>query len=288
VKVDWIKKYEKNNLTISENYITVSDGVKLLVTDFAPAPDTDKNENIVIVFVAGWISHISGWHDVLKALSREFRVLYVETREKKSALLPKKNVVFTVERMALDLAEVVNSKLGKEKFCFAGSSLGSAIIFDYLTNKDELFHKPEASILISPISDFDYPLWAKIVVKYCPASVYSVIKHPIAWYFAVIKVDRKKEPEQAEKYNNTIKSAEASRLKKNAKALEGYSIWENLGKIDSKVILLGAGTDKLHGIKSLKKMQAKIKNSEIELLASNKETHSDVAGKLIVQKIIDL
>ena len=101
-------------------------------------------------------------------------------------------------------------------------------------------------------------------------------------------MDKKKEPEQAEKYSNTIKSAEASRLKKNAKALAGHSIWDTLEKIDSKVILVGAKTDKLHGIDSLKKMQTKIKNSEIKMLASNKETHSSVAGKLIVQKIVDL
>jgi alpha-beta hydrolase superfamily lysophospholipase len=178
-----------------------------------------------------------------------------------------------------DLYEVVQNEIKPEKkFYFAGSSLGSMIILAYLAEKTI---KPEKSLLISPIAQMDYPLWGRIIINYFPPSLYLVIKHVVAWYFKNIKVDKHKEPEQAIKYESTIKGAEPARLKQNAKALAGYSLWPVMCDIDTSVVLIGARTDKVHGIDVLEQICREIPEAEIVLLESNKATHGREAGVLI-------
>ena len=139
---------------VTEKYLKMSDGVELKVTDFLPEGITP--EKPVLVFVAGWISLISGWVDVLKELVPEYQTLYVETREKISARLPAiKGVDFSIEQMSHDLDEVLSQALPKDKpFYFAGSSLGSTVILEYLSADKK---QPRDSFIISPISEFNIP-----------------------------------------------------------------------------------------------------------------------------------
>ena len=96
-----------NGVQFSEEYIRVSDGVRLKVLDFKPLNDDESKP--VIIFVAGWISLISGWKGVLKILTRHFRTFYFETREKKSAQLPNpEKTDLTIGRMAEDLGTLIS------------------------------------------------------------------------------------------------------------------------------------------------------------------------------------
>ena len=274
---------KRNNVTMDETNVSVSDGVVLKVFDFLPEKyDVDAP---VIVFSAGWVSIISGWKAVLNVLIPKYRVLYVESREKKSASLPVgKYPEFTVKRMAKDLDEVISKKVPETTpFYIAGSSLGSTVVLDYLSNPD--FRSPEKSVLISALGEMHYPVWAKLIINYFPPSAYVVIKHIVTWYLINFRVDKKREPEQAEKYKGTINSAEPKRLQANAKALMDYKVWDKLPAIDSKVIIVGAKTDKLHGIDVLEKMVTLIPDAKLELMESNKETHSEKAGILLIEQI---
>ncbi|MBW2599793.1 MAG: hypothetical protein JRC60_06910, partial [Deltaproteobacteria bacterium] len=167
------------DVRVEEDYVVVSDGVELKTIDFTPSCDTP--ERPVVIFIAGWISLIDGWKNVLKKLTPCYRTLYVETREKVSARLPERGRVdFSMPRMSLDISEVLECKvaLGK-KFCFAGSSLGSTVILDYLSMG---LRQPEQSFIIAPICKLVYPFWLSLLLRPVPPSLYTAIKPPLKWY----------------------------------------------------------------------------------------------------------
>lgn len=268
---------------LSKSYVTVSDGVDLMVYDFCPEQvDEDKP---VLVFVPGWVSLMSGWVDVLKVLTPRMRVVYLETREKKSAYVPEGPLPdFSLERMCQDLVEVVEQVLPETPtFFLAGSSLGSSIIIEYLNRGDVPI--PQKSILISPITDIDFPFWARLIIRFFPPSAYALIKHVIIFYLTRFRVDKHKEPEQAEKYKGTLLAAEPTRLKANAQALSDYSIWNRLDTVRSEVVLVGARTDKLHGLDTLNKMVACLSASRLVVMNSNKETHSDKVAYVMAEEM---
>jgi len=272
----------EDNVSVVENYFEVSDGVQLKVFDFIPPGYTQQTP--VIVFVAGWISLLQGWKSVLKVITKEYRTLYIETREKKSAQLPSgKTIHFSIDRMSLDVEEILAGTISDQQhFYFLGSSLGSTIILHYLSMTRK---HPKESFLISPISEFPFPMWLLFVINFIPAGFYAAIKPVLKWYLKYFHLDRKNEPEQVKKYEGTIEAAEPGRLKANAYAIKDYNLWNRLEKIHTSVILIGAETDKLHGIDSLKKMVSRMPQAGLEMMKSNKETHSEVAGSFVVDRI---
>lgn len=270
------------NVSLIEKCFEVSDGVQLQVFDFFPPDYTPKTP--VIVFVAGWISLLRGWESVLKITSRKYRTLYIETREKNSAYFPPaRKIDFSIDRMSLDIHEILSRTLSEDQpFYFLGSSLGSTIILHYLSMNQK---QPKNSFLISPISEFPFPLWLLFVINFFPARFYVAIKPVLKWYLKYFHLDRHNEPEQVKKYEGTIDAAEPVRLKANAYAIKDYNLWDRLAHVKTPVTLIGAETDKLHGIDTLKKMVSTMSFARLEMMTSNKETHSERAGSFVVEQI---
>ena len=183
-------------------------------------------------------------------------------------------------RMSLDIAEILACKVAEEKkFCFAGSSLGSTVIMDYLSMG---LRSPELAILIAPICELIYPVWLPFLLWPLPTSLYTVIKPLLKWYLRNVRLDKHKEPEQVKKYERTLDAADPWRLKANAFAIKDYSVWEKLPKINSPVLIIGARSDTLHGLDVMNKMLGLMPDARMEMMSSNRETHSEKMGKLIV------
>jgi len=270
------------DVDIKEEYVEMSDGVKLKTIIFTPPGNYDKKP--VIAFVAGWVSEISGWIDVLNKLTPVYKTIYIETREKKSAIFPeKKNIEFNMNRIALDLKEIIDDKCGNnEDVYLSGSSLGSTAILHYLgTLENQIKH----GIVISPVAEFNYPPLLKFFIKIFRPFMYYIISRVILLHLRLFRLDVKKEPEQYNKYYKTVTGAEPSRLHKNAAAMAGYDTFKILNGIKVPVTIVGAETDKLHGLELLKKLQSHIEYSNIETMKSNKETHSASFGKLLIDII---
>lgn len=272
-----------SKVSVTEEYFDVSDGVALRLIDFKPDHDTDDHP--MVLFVAGWVSLPAGWEGLLTGLTPHYRLIYIETREKKSAVLPTvKRLDFSISRMVNDIQEILQVKVNKRRpIFFSGSSLGSTIILDYLSRTDT--RKPRASILISPICEFPFPAWLLFVINFVPAFFYTLVRPVMKWYLKYFRLDRKNEPEQVKKYEGTIDAAEPGRLKANAFAIKNYSLWKKLHKVDSSVIIIGAETDSLHGTETLKKIIDLMPSATLKLMQSNKETHSDNAGRFIADQI---
>ena len=273
--------YTDTGIKVTEDYVEVSDGVALKVIDFLP--EGDAPEKPAVVFVAGWISLISGWQGVLKQLTPRYRTIYIETREKVSARLPEDSVEFSVARMSLDIHEVLKQSVSlKRPFYFVGSSLGATIVLDYLSQN---LRQPCQAILIGPNAEFFFPAWSLPLIRLLPAFLYTAIKPGLKWYLRNIRLDKHRESEQVKKYEGTLDAAEPKRLKANAWALRNYKLWDKLPDVKAPVLIIGAKSDILHGMDVLKRMVALMPCAGLEIMESNRETHSEKAGELIVNQI---
>ncbi len=266
-----------------EAFVKVTDGVTLKVVEFVP-PNEDQTLP-VMVFVAGWISLIKGWAEVLQELTPIFRTLYIETREKISAELPDfKNLDFSVERMARDVDEVVEKMVPQNRtIAFGGSSLGSSIVLDHMSRN---VRQPTIGLLVGPVPEFHFPAWGIPIIRFCPPVLYLIVKPLIKWYLKYIRVDRKKEPEQVAKYYGTLDAAEPARLKANAICLCNFSLWEKLPDVKAPVVIIGTKTDSLHGLEVLEKVVDLLPQGELATMDSNKDAHSTKAGQLMVERLL--
>jgi len=188
--------------------------------------------------------------------------------------------------MSRDIGEIIERKIASGKrFCFAGSSLGATVILDYLSSGQR---QPELSILVAPICELIYPFWLPLLLRPVPPSLYTAIKPLLKWYLRNIRLDKHKEPEQVKKYEGTLDAAEPRRLKANAFAIKNYSLWERLPDITSPVLIIGAKTDTLHGLEIIHRMVGVMPDVDTEMMSSNRETHSEKMGDMIVDRMVRL
>jgi len=275
-------QYTDNSTTVKEYMIDLSDGVTLKIIDFIPR--NVSQEKPVILFVAGWISLISGWKDVLKVLTAEHRVIYLESREKQSSTVPDvKKVSFSIERLKLDIAEVIEKIIPpSEKFILAGSSLGASAILEYCASDKQ---KPLCAVLIGPNTEFRFPKILGTIIPALHPSLYFAVKPVIKWYLRNFRLDKKNSVEQIKKYENTLDCANPYKLKANALAIREYKIWDRIANINVPCIIIGATTDTLHATDNIKHLLKIIPHSTYLELKSNMETHSEKAGHVIVEYI---
>ena len=78
--------YAANDTKVSSDYVSASDGVSLLTIRFQPK---NKSAFPPVIFLPGWGSLIDSWQVVLKKMTENFEIYYVETREKSSSQQPK-------------------------------------------------------------------------------------------------------------------------------------------------------------------------------------------------------
>ena len=93
-----VSEFEK---LADEMMVTVSDGSQLRVLRYTPPKDRFNGYTLVIV--VGWGTVIPSWDELLMDATKDFEVIYYESREKGSSILPKKYAV-GMERMVLDLS----------------------------------------------------------------------------------------------------------------------------------------------------------------------------------------
>ncbi|MCJ7773323.1 MAG: alpha/beta hydrolase [Desulfobacterales bacterium] len=262
-----------DNAKFSSYYARADENAELLVMQWQPIhPKSD----VPIIFVAGWISSISGWTDFLRAIAQKHPVFYIETREKESARVDVKNPKpkdFSIERMSKDLMNVCDSlPVNMEQAILMGSSLGATALLEALKHNTM---NARAAFLIGPNSEFKAPTILKPLVN-LPHSFFHIIKYFAIWYIRTFRVDAKKEPEQMKRYDDTIRTAHMQRLKLSAKAAinMNYLIWPNIETIRIPVALAYAPTDTLHTAENIHRMAESIPRATTITCESNKYMHS--------------
>lgn len=224
-------------------HLEVEEGVELRVLHWEPERPSSESP---FIFVAGWVSSIEGWADLMRALVKNRPVYYVETREKRSARITKRRLVtadFAIDRLAEDIIAVCEQLgLDEERIVLGGSSMGSTAIVEALKHGRL---KARAAFVIGPSARFHFPWWGKLLTK-TPAETYYGAVYLIIFYLRNFRVDSKVEPQQIERYERTLLSAVPLRMKLSAGAVYPYEIWQDLETIKVPVAVAHAPTDKLH------------------------------------------
>lgn len=264
----------RGHATVDVYYLPTQDGTWLRVLEFIP--NKPQQNALPLLYIPGWISLIDGIKPVLAEIVPHRRVVYLETREKQSAVMPATGYgQFTVEQFANDVADVVQQVFSEQPFAMAGSSLGATTILHYLGTAGMVL--PEQAVLIAPNAQFKMPMFLIHTITHLP----NFFAPPVVALTKWLLKFRVKEPAQYQKYCRTIDAAEPGRLKRNARRLSLYKVWDQLANIRTPCTLIGADTDKLHGLDDIKAIQAGVAQAQLHVMDSNKATHSAPCGEYI-------
>ncbi len=254
--------------TLSERLTEVDDGVRLRVLDWQPAEPVDDT---IIVFVPGWVSVIDGWLELLRALIAERRVLYVESREKRSAAIERARLSagdFTIERLARDLVAACDDlAVATDRTVYMGSSVGSTSVIEALKHGRL---RGLGAFLIAPNSEFAFPRYA-YPLMHLPLPAYRLVKDIALFHLRHFRVN---EPGQMERYQRTLTEAVPLRMKLSAQAFSRYRIWQDLDTIGVPVGIAHAVSDTLHTESDIKRLTAKIPGGRSFVCPSNTYMHS--------------
>lgn len=224
--------------------VPTSDGFGLRVLRWRPkgAPTLPR-----IVFVAGWVSVVEGWAPVLRELAARAEVLYVETREKRSAELPDRRLRpadFSIQRMADDIVEAC-ATLGADdgEALLIASSMGANAALEAIKHGRLRAH---AAFMIAPNGEFHYPWWGHLLVR-MPAAGYRLVRPLVAAYLRRYRVNTAADPGQMRRYERTLEEAEPKRLRLSAQVAFRYRLWPALETVRIPVAVAFASSDTLHG-----------------------------------------
>ena len=268
--MDELQKLCASGTKIKNEMIHVSNKVAVRVISFTPAR---KNNNPKILFVAGWITLIKVWENVLKEMTKDFQVFYVETREKISSQVTG-GVGYGVEDIGQDIVILVDHfNLKDQKYILFGSSLGATSI---LESCQYLKRRPMCLVLIGPNAVFRVPRFGKVIIRIFWPRLYLILKPFIKWYLKNFRLDVKNDQAQYEKYCKNIDAADPWKLRKGAISLSKYQVWDLLGKIEIPTLIIGASKDSLHEPTNLFQIVEKMKRVTFLDLETNKLTHSEI------------
>jgi pimeloyl-ACP methyl ester carboxylesterase len=254
--------------SVSEEIISVNVNVALRVLTFIPP---GKLKYPAVMFIPGWVSQMFGWKEVLLDMTKDFKIYYVETREKISSKVQGK-VKYDVESIGLDIVTLIeNFNLKNREYILFGSSLGGTTILDLYRF---LKQKPLCLVLVGPNAVFRIPrIWIFIVKLFYPGW-YDLIKPSVKWYLRKFRLDLDSDYAQYEKYCRAIDSGDPWKLKKGVLSLCKYEIWPLLKDINIPTLMFGASKDKLHEPDNLRKMVRLMPQATYLDLQTNQLTHS--------------
>ena len=159
-------------------YISASDDVELKVLQWQPKIKEPKEVVEPVIFVSGWVSHVSGWAELLEAMIQKRRVFYIETREKISARINKRKIRvhdFTIANIALDIINVCKSlPIELERSMVIGSSFGATALLEALKNNNL---NVRCAFLVGPNSEFSAHPFMRALL-YLPVFSYQCSDRP--------------------------------------------------------------------------------------------------------------
>lgn len=261
-----------------ESMITIQNGIRLRVISFFP----QHSARPPVVFVPGWITQMEAWRIVLREMTKDFPVHYIETREKSSSITPP-NSEYSVESISMDIADVIQSLELNDGYVLFGSSLGATVILDAYRH---LKARPKCLVLIGPNAEFKMPWLGKTIVRCVnPALFFAWIKPVVKWYLKTFRLDVKNDPAQFIKYSDAVDAADPRKLKKAALAFSRYKVWDKLAAISPPTLVVGGSKDKLHEPENLIRMTTMLPRARYLDMETNRRTHTETVVEAMRQFI---
>ena len=260
-----------------ELFVEVAPNISVRVLRWVPADSSAASLDSAVV-VPGWGSVFEGWRPLLTEWVSRRPIVYIETREKKSARITRKvrRDDFEMRHHGHDVAAVLG-KLGIDsaEVDWFSSSLGATLLIDAYQN-DVLAGR--SSILLAPNPDFEFPLWARILLK-MPLPKFI---HPALVRFAVWIVERRtKEEGQRIRYRRALLSQDLERLLLSSRANIRYSLPQDLSNASVPCAVMTASSDTLHGMDKVLDIVDRLPNAVLIEVPSNQYAHeADVLAEI--------
>ena len=198
----WSGAPELLGASSEELWVAVSPGISVRVLRWSPDEQLAASLSPV-VFVPGWGSVFEGWRPLLTEWATRRPIVYIETREKKSARIAHKvgRGDFEMRHHGDDVAAVLaHLGISSTEVDWFSSSLGSTLLIDAYQSG---VLGGRSSILLAPNDDFPFPLWSRILLNVpLPKAIYPALVR-----FAVWIVERRTDEEgQRIRYRRSLLS----------------------------------------------------------------------------------
>lgn len=259
-------RYGPHSRRITERYVSLPNGVDLRVVSYY----SHENRYPPVVMITGLVSVMESSKDITRALSRDFTVHYLETREKTSSRTNGARN-FDIETIGHDIALAI-SELGLESggYILLGASLGATAIVDSFRF---LKNKPLALVMLEPNASFKIPRWS-IPLIHLSEFAYGFIKPVAKYYIKHYRVNMQEDDEMYNISSRALDAADPYKLKKAVLSLGRYQIWEHLVFIDTPTLIVGASKDSFHNHEEMLKISDRIDDCTFVDLENHRRTHS--------------
>lgn len=256
------------NCSVNTSFVNVGKDIKLFQIHFKPKAPSNFYP---IVFIPGWGSLINSWQEALKELTKYFDVIYIETREKRSAQYSGYKEI-DISLIGNDISKALTfNNLKSNDYIIIGSSLGATSIIDAIAQK-KIY--PALSVLISPNAEFNIPAYWVLLIKVSHPVLYFLLKPLVKCYMKLKYLDIKSDPSQYYKYAYALDQANPYRLRRSVLSFYKYKVWDKIDLVKGKVLIIFGSKDIMHDHAAVLKISEKLSDCTVIDLKTNKKTHS--------------
>ena len=259
-----------------EHWIEVESGVSIRVLAWnAEGIEPDSG---TVVMVPGWGSLFEGWRPLVTEWVKSRHLIYIETREKASSRFNRRisKDDFSIERHARDIEAVLDAlDVNQNNIDWYSSSLGSTLLIDAFERRDL---GGRSSVLLAPNPDFRFPLWSRMII-YSPLPMVAFRK--MVGFVAWVVNRRTKEEGQKVRYRRALLAQDVPRMLLSARWNLGYSLPEDLSRIEVPCAVMTAASDTLHDFGKVERLADSIPNCKMIKVPSNQYAHEpDVLSEI--------
>lgn len=254
-----------------EIYCEMSDGTKVKILDFDLA---EKPNKYTIFLIPGFTTVFLSWEILVEILSKEFRILYFESREKSSSIAPNRKVQrsTTLRKAAYDIKEVIEQlELDKQDYIALASSYGGTILVEALSEK---WVAPNGVCMVGPTVEYRMGLIGPFLITIVPDFMKNLFMPFFRWYLGKIHVDKNEHPKQYAKYLRSGEEAILRKIRKVLREIYRYKCWHMLPKIETRTLIIGASTDQVHSTEDAIRTHELVPNSSYVDLGDNIAAHT--------------
>ncbi|MFW5690038.1 MAG: alpha/beta fold hydrolase [Spirochaetota bacterium] len=237
----------------------------------AAAPE----QGLPVLFVPGWGGVMTGFARTLGAVDPRVRVIYAETREKRSSRLAR-NAPFSMRHFARDIAAVArDAGLTERGFVLAGSSFGGAVVAQALA-----LHllKPAATILYDPMPRLWVPRWT--LTTLAPLLPVGVIAHLRPGLKRLVLAGMR-EPTQRRRTARFIDDADLWKWRAAALRMRSWTIWKIAPRVESSVYVVNGSSDRFHAGAIYPQIAAALPHGRLFRVPVDESEREDLMGAIL-------
>ena len=252
------------------------DGGTVRVYHVPPAePETTRSEEALrpVVFVSGWGTIPTSFSDFYGAVPAQADIYHVETREKSSSVIVRRGSVFTMDRIAADVRDVMTGLgLSKRDPVLMGTCFGSAVILHGLAR--DILRAPTV-VCMDPMDRLWFPRWLINVLRpIMPAAILWLFRPPMR----AIVLAGMKEPVQRKRAKDFIDSATIWKWRKAAVTVRNWDFFELAHRIRQRVYVVNGSHDRFHNSEMFPKMARSIPDGRFVLIPVGESRRERLMG----------